>query len=226
MNAINEMNMANCKLGRPVYLSTPYSHADAAVREHRFHEVNRVAGEMMRQGVAVFSPISHTHPIAMDVDLPKGWDFWRDQDMAMLCCCRELIVLMQPGWQDSVGVREEITMASQLGIPVKFMEHREGGELEQEKAMDVSPSERWDCHAHREELKVSGEATVWHPEQGQLCYIDKHYDALLFHPVRFKSVPAAWEWTRTGCIADVQEGLSCLGVVFTKHCLVERKPFA
>ncbi len=106
-----------------VYLATPYSHPDPAIREHRFREVNRVAGEMMRSGVFVFSPISHTHPIALAVDLPKGWEFWSAYDLTILRACCKVVVLMQDGWRESVGVRAEIALARRLGLPVEFMEH-------------------------------------------------------------------------------------------------------
>ena len=107
-----------------VYLATPYSHKDPAVQEARFLEVNRVAGELMRQGVKVFSPISHTHPIAMAGDLPKDWKFWAEYDRAVLETCGKVIVLMQDGWRESVGVQAEIKMAAELGLPVEYMEHK------------------------------------------------------------------------------------------------------
>ena len=108
-----------------VYLATPYTHPDSQVRERRFREVSRVAGDMMRQGIHVFSPISHTHPIALAGCLPKGWEFWQAQDFAMLRACSKLAVLMQDGWQDSVGVQAEMALAREMGLPVEFIEHKE-----------------------------------------------------------------------------------------------------
>jgi len=82
-----------------------------------------VAGDMMRRGEHVFSPISHTHPIALAGDLPKGWEFWQAYDRAMLRACGKLAVLMQDGWQESVGVQAEIAIAREMGLPVEFIEH-------------------------------------------------------------------------------------------------------
>jgi hypothetical protein len=112
-----------------IYLATPYSHPDAAVMERRFREVTRVAGDMMRRGDLVFSPISHTHPIALVCDLPKGWDYWQSFDKTMLRACGRVVVLMQDGWEESVGVRAEIAMAQEMGIPVEYREPlmRQGG---------------------------------------------------------------------------------------------------
>ena len=104
-----------------VYLATPYSDPDPQVRENRFREVNRAAAELMSQGVLVFSPISHTHPILLAGDLPKGWEYWEKFDRAMLKACCRLIVLMQPGWSTSKGVTAEIAIATQMGLPIEFL---------------------------------------------------------------------------------------------------------
>lgn len=108
-----------------VYLATPYRHPDAEIREHRFREVNRVAGDMMRRGELVFSPISHTHPIALAGDLPKDCEFWQAYARTMLRACNKLAVLMQDGWQDSVGVQDEIAIAREMHLPVEFIEHNQ-----------------------------------------------------------------------------------------------------
>lgn len=107
--------------GRPMtYLACPYSHPDPAVREERFHAVNRAAAALMMQGEKVFSPISHTHPIAVDGELPKGWDFWEQYDRAILSCCHKVIVLCIPGWDTSTGVQAEIAIAKEMGIQVQY----------------------------------------------------------------------------------------------------------
>lgn len=105
-----------------IYLACPYSHPDPAVRQARFEAANRAAGAMMRDGLYVYSPISHTHPIAMVCDLPLGWDYWEGYDRAMLAACSELVVLMLAGWQESVGVQGEMQIAEELGLPVRFIE--------------------------------------------------------------------------------------------------------
>lgn len=105
-----------------VYLATPYSHPDPTVRERRFQVVNRAAANLMRKGLHVFSPISHTHPIALAGDLPKGWDYWQAYDRTMLRACGKVVVLMQEGWRESVGVQGEIAIAREMGLPVEFVE--------------------------------------------------------------------------------------------------------
>jgi hypothetical protein len=104
-----------------VYLACPYSDPDPAVREARFHASNRAAAKLMKLGYMVFAPISHTHPIAVDGDLPKGWDFWEQYDRAVLSCCNRIGVLKLPGWDKSVGVAAELKIASEMGIVVEYL---------------------------------------------------------------------------------------------------------
>jgi hypothetical protein len=108
-----------------VYLATPYSHPDVRVRERRFRRVNRVAANLMRDGVHVFSPISHAHPIAVEGDLPKDWSYWEAYNRAILVICGRVIVLEQDGWRESIGIGNEIKIAREMGIPVEFMKDEE-----------------------------------------------------------------------------------------------------
>lgn len=103
------------------YLCSPYSHEDQFIRLERFHAVCRCAGILMEKGYFVFSPISHTHPIAIINGLPTGWDFWEKYDRAILECCKEVLVLDIPGWMESKGVLGEIKIARELGIPVRLV---------------------------------------------------------------------------------------------------------
>src|SRR3954463_14469638 len=90
------------------------------MREARFRTINRHAAAMMAAGVFVFSPISHTHPIAEAGALPGDWDFWEAYDRAMISRCSRMGVLMLDGWRGSVGVAAEIAIAEEMGIPIEF----------------------------------------------------------------------------------------------------------
>ena len=76
----------------------------------------------MNAGNIVFSPIAHSHPIAVQCELPLGWDFWHQFDKAFIDWCDALIVLKLPGWDTSVGVNAEIKIAEEMGKPVEYME--------------------------------------------------------------------------------------------------------
>jgi hypothetical protein len=104
-----------------IYLAIPYSHSDPEVREQRFQMANIGAARLMGQGHHVFSPISHTHPIALAGDLPLGWDFWAEYDRQILSICNTVVVLCLDGWQESKGVQAEIALAGSMDIPVLYV---------------------------------------------------------------------------------------------------------
>lgn len=105
-----------------IYLATPYSHPEKAVETLRFLKACEIAGSLMAAGVIVYSPIAHTHPIAEVCDLPRGWEFWERYDKAMLRGASKVVVAKMDGWQESKGVNAEISLASQMGIPVEYIE--------------------------------------------------------------------------------------------------------
>ena len=105
-----------------IYLAVPYSHPDIEVREERFGAVNRAAAKLMEQGLHVFSPISHSHPISIEGNLPTNWEYWEAYDRVFLNASNKLIVLMLDGWDKSVGVSGEIEIAKELGIEIEYID--------------------------------------------------------------------------------------------------------
>lgn len=105
-----------------IYLAVPYSHPDSEVRKIRFQKVNVVAAKLMKAGHHIYSPISHTHPIALAGDLPTGWEYWSAYDRALLNVCKKIIVLKLEGWETSKGVTAELNIAKELGLEIEFIE--------------------------------------------------------------------------------------------------------
>jgi len=106
-----------------IYLAVPYTHPNREVIELRFKAVNKVAAKLMAGGAFVFSPISHTHPIAEEGELLKGWDYWKTYDRLMISKSNMVMVLKLPGWVDSVGVAGELLIADELKIPITYIEY-------------------------------------------------------------------------------------------------------
>ena len=105
-----------------VYLASTYSHSDPAVVQKRFEQVSKKASDLMKEGVMVFSPIAHCHPMAMYGSLPGNWEFWEKFDRAYLSCCHKVIVLKLEGWEQSKGVQAEIKIALEMGLPIEYNE--------------------------------------------------------------------------------------------------------
>jgi sugar phosphate isomerase/epimerase len=105
-----------------IYLATPYTHADPAVMHARFERACEHAGKLMQQGLVVFCPIAHTHPIAVRCDLPRDWVFWRQFDEAFIAASKRVVVVKMPGWEVSAGIAAEIEIAQRLHKPVEYLD--------------------------------------------------------------------------------------------------------
>jgi hypothetical protein len=71
--------------------------------------------------LSFFSPICHTHPIAVLCKLPGDWEYWKQYDETMLSRCDEIWVLCLDGVEDSAGVNAEIALAKELGLDVWYI---------------------------------------------------------------------------------------------------------
>ena len=106
-----------------IYLASPYSHPDSAVRLARFEAACIAAGKLMVAGATVFCPIAHSHPIGELLDAgAQSHEMWMKQDLPLLARATGLAVLMLDGWASSRGVNEEIEFAIKCQIPVTYIQ--------------------------------------------------------------------------------------------------------
>lgn len=121
--------MKSCN-GKRLYLACPYSSMvgnETWWEDLRYNMVNMAAAYLMLEGYIVFSPISHTHPIARAAGeyLPRTWAFWSEQDYSWLDVCDELCILDIVGSGESVGLRDELVYAQKRQKKVWFLSWRE-----------------------------------------------------------------------------------------------------
>ena len=102
-----------------IYLASPYSDPDSAIREQRFEAACEATAVLMRQGQWTFSPIVNTHVLTTH-GMPLDSGFWEPYNRELLSRCSELWVLMLPGWRESVGVRREVAMAEEMKLSVVY----------------------------------------------------------------------------------------------------------
>ena len=111
------------KSNRPlVYLAAPYTHKDKNIVYERYKLVNKKTHELMCQGLSVFSPITMCHLIAEEFNLPSSFNYWKNYDLNFLSCCNTLYVLMLNGWEKSEGVAAEVAIATEMKIPIVYLE--------------------------------------------------------------------------------------------------------
>jgi hypothetical protein len=107
---------------RLCYLATPYSKYPGGI-DLAFGCACDIAGFLIRHGVRVFSPICHTHPIAVACGMdPLDHTIWLSLDRPMIDAADCLVVAMMAGWQESQGVNQEIIWFRCAGKPVFFLD--------------------------------------------------------------------------------------------------------
>ncbi len=104
-----------------IYLASPYSHSNPAIRRRRFKAACRAAAVLLKQGIDVYSPIAHSTPIAACGLDDMDHAFWMRVDRPYLQWCSMVMVLMIDGWRESRGVAMEIELSRKAGKPVCFV---------------------------------------------------------------------------------------------------------
>jgi len=104
-----------------IYLAAPYSHKDVAVRNWRYQRVKQALFGLWDQQQPATCPIILGHEYECRQrsgprHLPH--EFWMVMARAQLSSCTHLYVLTLPGWEESVGLGEEVVLASGMGRPV------------------------------------------------------------------------------------------------------------
>lgn len=94
----------------------------SALMEKRWEYAMSRTADFLKEGVVLFSPISHCHELSQRHDMPKTWEFWKQIDFGYIEACSHVWVLMMPGWEDSTGVSAEIIEARRQGKPIRFLD--------------------------------------------------------------------------------------------------------
>lgn len=115
------MKLSDLKKYPLIYVGTPYTKyvpdIDAA-----FTDACKLTAQLLKAGLKVYSPIAHTHPLAVHGGLdPLDLSIWLPFDGAMIDKADAMIVAMLPGWETSTGVKHEIHAFIEAGKPVYFL---------------------------------------------------------------------------------------------------------
>lgn len=102
-----------------IYLACPYSDPDPAVRQARYEVVTKAAGELIKRGHLVFSPITHGHSINQMCGTPTDYEYWREFNESMIDWCDTLVIVAIDGWDGSEGVGREYWYAMDNGKKIE-----------------------------------------------------------------------------------------------------------
>ena len=103
------------------YLASPYSHEFKSFMIARYERTIKAGYKLIKEGFKLIEPIAMCHEKTMRFDLPGGYEYWKDRDRHLVDLCDGLIVLTLPGWDESIGVSDEIAWAEKQGKPICFV---------------------------------------------------------------------------------------------------------
>ena len=103
------------------YVATPYSKFPYGI-EAAYREACRQAAYLIRAKVPAFSPIAHTHGLAIEGNIdPLSHEIWLAADAPFMAAAGGLIVVMMEGWDTSYGVAHEIEAFKAAGKQIVYM---------------------------------------------------------------------------------------------------------
>lgn len=102
------------------YFASPYTKYKDG-REAAYKEVCKQSALLLKKGIMLYIPISHTWGPLKYGDLEDTHDFMLPWDKSIFDKCDGLIICMMDGWQDSYGVQQETFWAMQADIPIYYM---------------------------------------------------------------------------------------------------------
>lgn len=104
---------------KKIYLAIPYS----GMCPSSYFQATRATALILKSGYNVFSPITHSHPLA-EYGLPERWEFWEKIDYQFLDWADELWVLIPEEGprmvEKSTGVQAEIKYAEAKDMPIVY----------------------------------------------------------------------------------------------------------
>jgi len=107
-----------------IYVGSPYTHHSSIVMDERARDVAKYTARLIGQGKLAYSPIAHGHMINGYLKEDPGWEYWKEHDIWMLVRCIQFHVLCLDGWEESVGLKAEIQVASNRLMPIEYIDEK------------------------------------------------------------------------------------------------------
>ena len=105
------------------YLATPYSKYPAGMRQAHI-DACKAAAWFVKNNIACFCPIAHTHPIAVHGEIAQAnHDLWIRADKPFMDACAGLAIYMMPTWEIAFGVQYERREFERHGKPIVYIPH-------------------------------------------------------------------------------------------------------
>lgn len=104
-----------------LYLATPYSRYPPGM-EQAFVDAAIASAWLLRRGIYVFCPITHSHPIAVYGGISlTDHTIWLPADRPMMDAARGIVVCQMSTWDQSFGIQHEIEVFQAAHKPVEYL---------------------------------------------------------------------------------------------------------
>jgi nucleoside 2-deoxyribosyltransferase len=100
-----------------IYISGPYTSPDPLVRGQREYQLTRAAAIFAKHGHIVYSPITHSAPLAR-TGVKLTHEEWIEFDRPFMELCTRCVVVPLDGWILSRGVKAELEYFAKANKPV------------------------------------------------------------------------------------------------------------
>jgi len=102
------------------YLAAPFTTKDRRRLEDRYAALTTHLNWYWRGGLPVVSPVAMVHP-NIPPEAPQDYYRWVFIAKPLLLACRHMVILTLSGWEDSVGLNQEINLCVDHHIPYHFI---------------------------------------------------------------------------------------------------------
>lgn len=103
-----------------IYVGTPYTRYPLGI-EMAFIHACEVTARLLRKGLKVYSPIAHTHPVAIHGKInPLDHSVWLPFDAAIMDKSDAMIVAKLDTWDKSTGVTHEMNVFTAAKKPIFY----------------------------------------------------------------------------------------------------------
>lgn len=113
-------NVSKTEIGGFWYLATPCAKYPGGTQK-AFEDAAEQAGFLLKNGINVFCPITHSHPIHPHVNPSDPHSFWLDLDRLFMQVAKGMIICKLIGWEESKGIAKEIDFFFKLKKPIVYM---------------------------------------------------------------------------------------------------------
>lgn len=105
-----------------IYVATPYTKYPDGIEE-AFIDASILMARLLERGLRVYSPIVHTHPIAIYGHMdPLDHNIWLPFDQSMMDKADALLVAKLETWEKSFGINHEIGIFAEANKPIYYLD--------------------------------------------------------------------------------------------------------